>query len=109
MNRYPDQPPQPWTPANAPAGAYPAQLPSTSGLAIASLIMSILGFIAVPVLCSILGVIFGHMALREIERSNGWVRGDGWAKAGLIAGYVALGLEALGLAILAVVAVIHFF
>ena len=109
MNRYPDQPPQSWTPANAPAGAYPAQLPSTSGLAIASLIMSILGFVAVPVICSILGVIFGHMALREIERSNGLIRGDGWAKAGLIAGYVALGLEALGLAILAVVAVLHFF
>lgn len=58
----------------------------TSGLAIASLVLSILG-------CgigSILGVIFGHQALSEIEAGKGEVDGRGMAIAGLVLGYLGL-------------------
>lgn len=55
--------------------------PPTSGLAIASLVLSI-------VWVSILGVIFGHIALRQIQR--GEASGNGLAVAGLVVGYVGV-------------------
>lgn len=72
-------------------GVYPGYAPAaprTSGMAIASLILSILGI-------SILGVIFGHLALNEIKKSNGMVAGQGLAMAGLIIGYIEIGLAVL--------------
>ncbi len=58
---------------------------STSGWAIASLVCSLLGF-------SLLGVIFGHIALNQINRANGQMQGRGLAIAGLILGYIPLAL-----------------
>ena len=69
--------------------------PATSGYAIASLICSLLGYIGVFGFGPLLGIIFGHLALREIDRSNGMLQGRGIAQAGLILGYIALGLVAL--------------
>lgn len=80
--------------------------PATSGYAIASLICSILGFIGVLGFGAILGVIFGHMAIREIDRSNGHLQGRGMAKAGLILGYIGIGLFALFLLIFVVLFII---
>lgn len=65
---------------------YPGPMPpSTNSWAIASLVCSIVGV-------SILGIIFGHIALGEIKRSNGWQTGHGMALAGLIIGYLEIGL-----------------
>ncbi|HUS72807.1 MAG TPA: DUF4190 domain-containing protein [Sedimentisphaerales bacterium] len=58
----------------------------TSGLAIASLVFSLIG----PIGC-IPAVICGHIALRKI-RKKAHVQGRGLALAGLIIGYVVLGL-----------------
>jgi hypothetical protein len=62
----------------------------TSGWAIASFICSILG-------ASLLGVIFGFIALNEISNSAGRIAGEGFAKAGIIIGFVfmALGIVAI--------------
>jgi len=62
------------------------QAASTSGWAIASFVCSLLGI-------SLLGVIFGHVALSEINKSNGMVGGKGLAIAGLILGYIPLAFE----------------
>ena len=88
---------QPYQPYGQPGGGYyPGPMaPATSGYAIASLICSLLGFIGVFGLGPILGIIFGHMAIREIDRSNGHLQGRGMAQAGLILGYIALGLVLL--------------
>ncbi len=59
----------------------------TSGLAIASLACSLLG----PI-CCIPAVICGHLALRKIT-SKPAVRGYGLAIAGLIIGYIILGIS----------------
>ena len=59
----------------------------TSGLAIASLVFSLIGPIG-----SILAVICGHIALRKI-RKEATVKGHGLALAGLIIGYAVLGLS----------------
>jgi len=72
-------------------GAYPGPMaPSTSTWAIASLMCSLAGWFLVPVLGSVLGVIFGHIALGEIKRSDGRLEGRGMAIAGLIIGYAML-------------------
>lgn len=69
-------------------GAYPGPMaPSTSGWAIASLILSIASYLGLPLIGAILGVIFGHMALNEIKRSEGQIQGRGLAIGGLVLGY----------------------
>lgn len=81
-------------------GGYPMAA-KTNTMAIVSLISSILGFTAVPVLGSIVGVITGHLSLRQIRETG--ENGSGLAKAGLIIGYVVLALT-----VLAVIAAIAF-
>jgi hypothetical protein len=80
--------------------------PATSGYAIASLICSLLGYIGVLFFGPLLGIIFGHLALREIDRSNGALQGRGIAQAGLILGYIALGLALLFVAIFAIIFIV---
>lgn len=72
----------------APIYGQPASAPPTSGFAIASLVCSIAGWFLIPFVGGLLGVIFGHIAWREIQRSQGWRRGGGLALAGLILGYI---------------------
>jgi len=58
----------------------------TSGLAIASLVLSLV----IPIGC-IPAIVCGHIALRKIEK-DAMIQGRGLALAGLIIGYVVLGL-----------------
>jgi hypothetical protein len=67
-------------------GAYQPQR-RTSGLAIASLVLSILWLAG---LGSLLAVIFGLSARKSIRRSHGQVSGGGMALAGLIIGIVGV-------------------
>jgi hypothetical protein len=61
-------------------------------MAIISLIGGITGFTVLPGIGSLAGIIFGHIAKSEIKKSNGTIGGNGMATAGLIMGYVTLGL-----------------
>ncbi|MBI4617361.1 MAG: DUF4190 domain-containing protein [Planctomycetes bacterium] len=78
-----------------PRGAAAAgALPSTNGLAIASMICGIIGVI--PGVCmlllpSILAVVFGHVGSGQIRSSGGHQTGEGMATAGLICGYLGAG------------------
>ena len=65
----------------------------TNVLAIISMIASILGVVAIPILASIAGIIMGHIAKKQIAQTG--EQGEGMAKAGLIVGYVGLGLWVL--------------
>ncbi len=83
---------QPYQPAGAPPySGYPPQyvpgMNPTNAMAIASFIVSLVGL-------GLIGVILGHIALSQINRSNGYEQGRGFAIAGLIIGYaeIALGL-----------------
>ena len=62
--------------------------PRTNGFAIASFVCSL-------VLINVLGIIFGHVALSQIKRTN--EGGQGLAVAGLIIGYLSLGVMILAL------------
>jgi uncharacterized protein DUF4190 len=68
----------------------------TSGYAIASLILGIAGFFVIPIVPSILAVVFGHKAREELRR-NPTLGGDGLATAGIVLGWVGLALTAIGL------------
>ncbi len=60
-----------------------------TGLAIASLVLSILGMVSYGI-TSIVGIILGHMAKGKIKKSPQIYGGDGMATAGLILGYLVI-------------------
>jgi Domain of unknown function (DUF1707)/Domain of unknown function (DUF4190) len=72
--------------------AFVARRTQMNGLAVASLVTSLLwmGWIG-----SVLGIIFGHAALRQIRRSSGREHGRAFAYAGLAIGYVAVLIAAV--------------
>lgn len=83
------------------AGTIPAGGPSgTSGLAIASLVVAVLWLGG---LGSIVALVFGYMARREIERSGGALAGTGLATAGIVIGWIGLLLPLLFVLLPAVV------
>lgn len=62
----------------------------TSGWAVASLVFGVLGVITIPVVGSILAIVFARVARKRIRASNGRVGGDGLAAAGLTLGVIGL-------------------
>jgi hypothetical protein len=81
--------------------AVPAAAASINGLAVASLVMGLVGFILFG-LGGLLAIIFGHIARGQIRRSPDRQAGSGLALAGLILGY----LQVIGGVLVAIVAVI---
>jgi hypothetical protein len=86
---YPDVPRYPGYPP------YPPQ-PPTNGMAVASMVLGIVGItigwflMAIP---SVLAVIFGHVALGTMRRTG--QQGRGMAIAGLVTGYIVVGVVAV--------------
>lgn len=68
-------------------GGPPASVapPTTSGKAVVSLVSGLLFFIP---LAFLVAIVFGHIALSEIKKSAGRLKGEGMAIAGLILGYM---------------------
>lgn len=84
-----------------PPAATPAPK-STNTMAILSLIAGIAGLSIIPFLGSVVAVILGPIAKREIAASAGAQTGEGLATAGTILGWVGIGLTILGVCITAV-------
>lgn len=84
--------------------SYQTSQPSrpSSGLAIGSLISSILGLTFLPTIGSIVGLVLGYMARRQIEESMDRMGGEGMAKAGIIIGWIGVGLAVLGVCLVVV-------
>ena len=88
-------------PQYAPPGPLkPWQAPQrTNGLAVAALVCGIGQLVAFwP--ATILAIVLGHKARREIQRTG--EQGDGLARAGIILGYVGLGLTLLAVLLIVV-------
>ncbi|HYU47011.1 MAG TPA: DUF4190 domain-containing protein [Terriglobales bacterium] len=78
-------PSQPGGPSVPPApAAYPVA-EQTSGKALASMITGIFGLLLF--LPAIAAIILGHISRSEIRKSNGRLKGNGMATAGLVMGY----------------------
>jgi hypothetical protein len=74
-------------PAPYPPSGYHA--PSTNGLAIAALVLGLVGWVPCGV-GSILAIVFGFVARTQIRNSQGRQGGDGLAMAGIVLGFVAI-------------------
>jgi Domain of unknown function (DUF4190) len=72
----------------------------TNTLAIVSLVFGIVGYVFLPFVAGIVAVVTGHMARGQIKRTG--EAGRGFALAGLILGYVNVGLVILAIAVVVV-------
>jgi hypothetical protein len=68
----------------------------TSGWAIFSLIAGLLGWMGIVGIGGLAAVIAGHIAKSQIRNSNGRLGGNGLATAGLVMGYLNIGLTVIG-------------
>jgi hypothetical protein len=77
-------------------GAYPVYQPPTNGMSVASLVLGILGCIGlVWIISPILALVFGYVSKSQIDRSGGRQGGRGLAIAGIVLGWVGIGLGIL--------------
>jgi len=91
-------PPGPW-------GA-PTTTPQTNGLAIASLVLGIAGIaMCLGPFGSVPALITGYKGRNEIDQGGGVQGGRSMAVAGIILGWVGLGLLALGIVIVVLAAI----
>lgn len=103
---YAPQQTQQWSPTGQPGGVVAYQTPGsatgaptvTNGMAITSMVLGIVGLCTLGCylfgcIVAIVGVIFGHIARGQIRRTQ--AGGAGMALAGLICGYIAIGITLL--------------
>jgi len=81
---------------NLPQNLNEVTLPSST-LAIVSLVSALLGFTFLPVVGSIVALITGYMARDETRSIPPKASGDGMATAGIILGWVQIGLLIIGI------------
>lgn len=92
-----------------PAYGYPVVAPRNNGMAIASMVVSIVAALG---LCGyglggylgILGAILGHVSKRQIRQRG--ETGEGMATAGIVVGWISTGLAVIATIVIIVVAVI---
>jgi hypothetical protein len=68
----------------------------TSVMAVVSLVSGILGFILLPILASIVALITGYLARQETHAVPPRSSGDGMAVAGIVMGWIQIGLAGIG-------------
>jgi len=92
---YPPPPPGGYGSAPPPPGGYgyqpPPQATGTNGMAIASLVCSLFGWLCI--IGGILGIIFGFLALNQIKQSG--QGGRGMAIAGIVIGVIVTAIMIL--------------
>ncbi|MCE9647654.1 MAG: DUF4190 domain-containing protein [Chloroflexi bacterium] len=81
---------------NQPQYLPPAILP-TSTLAIISLIAGVLGFLGLPIIASIAAIVTGYAARNETRSVPPKAAGDGMATAGIIMGWIQIGLGVIAI------------
>ncbi|MCP4141953.1 MAG: DUF4190 domain-containing protein [Chloroflexi bacterium] len=72
---------------------YQQQVPPsapTNTMALTSMIAGIVGWTVAPLLGSLVAIITGHMAKKELKERMGRESGDGMATAGLVMGYLQI-------------------
>jgi uncharacterized membrane protein len=85
-------PPEPPLPPSAPPPATSPPAPG-KGLAIASLVCSLVGFVPYLQIGAVVGIILGFVALNQMKGTAG--EGKPFAKWGVILGFVSVGLYVL--------------
>ena len=97
----PPPPPQYGAPV-PPAGGTP---PKTAGKAIASMVTGLVGLLTICcgflVVSSIVALVLGILARKEIRNSNGALKGDGMALAGIITGVIGIVMVVISIILVA--------
>lgn len=75
-----------------------------NGKATASLVLGICGLVVCPLICSILALVFGYQARREIDRTGVGSGSRGSATAGIVLGWIGTVLSVLGIILIVVLA-----
>jgi hypothetical protein len=93
----PPLPPPPGAGPPPPGFGYPAYAPAPSqnANAIIALVLGILGLTSCYILTGIPALVLGYKARREIDDSGGRQAGRGLATAGIVLGWVSVGLTAI--------------
>lgn len=73
--------------------------PQTDSSAIVSLVLGIAGLFVMPLILSIPAIIVGRKSERNIAASGGALKGAELAKAGIVTGWIGVGLAALGIVV----------
>jgi hypothetical protein len=68
-------------------------------MAIAALALGISGLTVFPFLGSVLALIFGYMARNEVRQRPDEISGEGLAVAGIVTGWIGVGLTVLGIVV----------
>jgi hypothetical protein len=82
--------------ANLPPNINDNVLPSST-LAVVSLISALLGFTFVPIVGGIVALVTGYMARKETRSIPPRASGDGLATAGIIMGWIQVGVLVVGI------------
>ena len=97
----PPPPPQYGAPV-PPQGGVP---PKTSGKAIGSLVTGLVGLLTICcgffVVTSIVALVLGFLARKDIRASDGRLKGDGMALTGIITGFVGIAMVILTIILVA--------
>jgi hypothetical protein len=81
--------PVPPAPGGAPVPAY--YRPPTNGMAVASMVLGILGMVGmIWIISPVLALVFGYLSKGQIDRSGGAQEGRGYAIAGIVLGWVGI-------------------
>ena len=96
MTTTPAPPPPPPPPVGW-GSDQPVQRQTTSGFAVAALVLGI-AELCTGIFGGILAVVFGNLALARIDQSNGAQKGRGMAITGIVLGWIAIGLTAVAAA-----------
>ena len=76
--------------------------PKDSTMALLSMIFGISAYVILWGIGAIVAIILGHLAKNEIKNSNGMLKGNGMATAGLILGYIQIGLFVLSVCVITI-------
>jgi uncharacterized protein DUF4190 len=89
-----------------PYGWTPPFIQETNSKATAALILGIAGLILCPLICSVIALVLGYQARREIDESQGRQTGRGNAVAGIVLGWIGVAFSVLGIIFIVVVAIV---
>lgn len=108
MPGMPPPPPQAFAPGMPPPppGYAPLARRQTDGMAVAALIMGIGGFFICPLVFGVLAVIFGYMGRSNIQKSGGVLEGDSFCTAGIILGFIQIGITLFFIILWVIIAII---
>lgn len=80
----------------------------TDGKAVASLVLGIVGLVACPLVPSIIALVLGNQSRSNIA-ADPTLDGEGMAKAGVILGWIGIGIFAIGISLWVVFGVLTAF